>query len=79
MIFQIMGPLLVLMLCPIWLLVGMLVGMLSDLVTGQGKRSAPRERVARERAAHRREPAVRRVESAAVRGEPAEAVNRVSQ
>ncbi|WP_020664817.1 hypothetical protein [Amycolatopsis benzoatilytica] len=42
MVFQIMGPLLALMLCPVWLpLLGMLIGKIADLVTGRGKREAP--------------------------------------
>ncbi|WP_370934130.1 hypothetical protein [Amycolatopsis sp. cg13] len=37
-----MGPLLVLMLCPIWLpLLGMAIGKLSDLFSGGGKRTEP--------------------------------------
>ncbi|WP_406638442.1 hypothetical protein [Amycolatopsis sp. WGS_07] len=42
-IFKIMGPLLVLMLCPIWLpLLGMLIGKLAEVFSGGGKRSEPR-------------------------------------
>ena len=41
-IFKIMGPLLVLMLCPIWLpLLGMLIGKLAEVFSGGGKRSEP--------------------------------------
>ncbi|ATY14777.1 hypothetical protein CU254_33475 [Amycolatopsis sp. AA4] len=54
-IFKIMGPLLVLMLCPIWLpLLGMLIGKLSDVLSGGGKRTEP-VRVRAEPAASRSE------------------------
>ncbi|MYW90183.1 hypothetical protein G3I59_06000 [Amycolatopsis rubida] len=47
-IFKIMGPLLVLMLCPIWLpLLGMLIGKLSDVFSGGGKRVEPAHRMVR--------------------------------
>ncbi|WP_409185045.1 hypothetical protein F9C11_12605 [Amycolatopsis sp. VS8301801F10] len=50
-IFKIMGPLLALMLCPIWLpLLGMLIGKLSDVFSG-GNRTEP----VRVRAEHRGE------------------------
>ncbi|WP_116203589.1 hypothetical protein [Amycolatopsis circi] len=40
-IFKIIGPLLVLMLCPIWLpLLGMLIGKLAEIFSG-GKRTEP--------------------------------------
>ncbi|MCG3750678.1 hypothetical protein [Amycolatopsis sp. Poz14] len=53
-IFKIMGPLLVLMLCPIWLpLLGMLIGKLSDAFSGGGKRVEPAPRVARAEAGSR--------------------------
>ncbi|GAB3395522.1 hypothetical protein GCM10027360_90050 [Amycolatopsis echigonensis] len=42
-IFKIMGPLLVLMLCPIWLpLLGMAIGKLADLLSGGGARTESR-------------------------------------
>lgn len=47
-IFKIMGPLLVLMLCPIWLpLLGMLIGKLADIFSGGGKRAEPAHRMVR--------------------------------
>ncbi|MGW4399447.1 hypothetical protein ACWEHA_29520 [Amycolatopsis nivea] len=47
-IFKIMGPLLVLMLCPIWLpLLGMLIGKLADVFSGGGKRAEPAPQVVR--------------------------------
>ncbi|MBB1152657.1 MULTISPECIES: hypothetical protein [Amycolatopsis] len=43
-----MGPLLVLMLCPIWLpLLGMLIGKLADIFSGGGKRAEPAHRMVR--------------------------------